>query len=296
MAYFKLKNSGFDKINPFRYKEITSIIIDIFFIYVKIYMNNKKKVSKYMKINRTTKRAIDILELVSQQPKGITLNEIANKLKIPTTSAFDIIHTLKNLNMLDIVDQYSKLYCLGPKAIIIGQQYLKNNDLVNTAKPYMIDLGETLNKTVFLAKEVENKILYINKYEPINALITMANVGTRNYMHGTSLGKAILAFSDNMEKKVEQLELVAMTKNTITDKNKFIEELKKIKEQGYAVDNEELEENMLCIGAPIFDYSKKVIASISVSAIKKVTTDIEYEGKLVRSTADQISRKLGYIK
>ncbi len=249
-----------------------------------------------MKINRTTKRAIDILELVSQEPKSITLNEIANKLNIPTTSAFDIIHTLKYMRMLDVVDEYSKLYCLGPKAVAIGQQYLKNYDVINLAKPYMIDLAEKLHKTVFLAKEIENQILYINKYEPINALITMANIGTRNYLHGTSLGKAILAFSDDIEEKVEKLTLVKITENTITDKTEFIEDLKKIKERGYAVDNEELEENMLCIGAPIFDYSNKVIASISVSAIKKINTNVEYEGTLVRDTADQISLKLGYIK
>jgi len=249
-----------------------------------------------MKINRTTKRAIEILELVSQQPRGMTLNEIANHLEMPTTSAFDIIHTLKHTGMLDIVDDYSKLYCLGPKSVIIGQQYLKNNDLVNIAKPYMIDLAEKLCKTVFLAKEVENQILYINKYEPINALITMANVGTRNYMHGTSLGKAILAFSDDLVNKVEQLELVKITTNTITNKKEFVKELQIIRERGYAIDNEELEENMLCIGAPIFDYNNKVVASISVSAIKKLTTDVTNEGKLVRTTADQISRKLGYAQ
>ncbi len=272
-----------------------SAYIDIFRKYDKIEEENKK-IGVNMKINRTTKRAIEILELVSQQPKGITLNEIAKRLNIPTTSTFDIIHTLKYMGMLDIVDHYSKLYCLGPKAVIIGQQYLKNNDLVKVAKPYMIDLGERLHKTVFLAKEVDNQILYINKYEPINALITMANIGTKNYMHGTSLGKAILAFSDDMEDRVKHLELVQITNNTITDKNEFLEELKRTKERGYALDNQELEENMLCIGAPIFDYTNHVIASISVSAIKKLTTDIEYEGNLVRETADQISEKLGYIK
>jgi len=55
-----------------------------------------------------------------------------------------------------------------------------------------------------------------------------------------------------------------------------------------------IEENMLCIGAPIFDYSGKVVAAISASAIKKVNTDIEFEGNLVKNTAFEISKKLGY--
>ncbi|NLC95723.1 MAG: IclR family transcriptional regulator [Bacilli bacterium] len=246
-----------------------------------------------MKINRTTKRAIAILELVAQQPKGITLNEIAKELKLPTTSAFDIVHTLKQEGMLEL-DPYSKLYTLGPKVLLIGQQYLKNNDLIQIAKPFMIDLAEKLHKTCFLAKEMDNQVLYINKYEPQNALITMAQIGSRTHMHATALGKALLSTYNNLEEKISKLKLVKLTPNTITDKDRLIEELKIIKQRGYSVDNEELEENMLCIGSPIFDHNNNCVAAISVSSIKRGQTDIDYEGKLVRSVALAISRKLGY--
>lgn len=249
-----------------------------------------------MKINRTTKRVVEILELVSQEPRGITLNEIASKLSIPTTSAFDIIHTLRYMGMIDLIDVYSKLYQLGPRSLRIGQQYLKNYDLVNIARPFIIDLAEKLQKTVFIAKESGDKIIYIYKHEPLNVLITMANIGNTNYMHGTSLGKAILAYSENLEDKVDNLDLVKLTENTITEKKAFINELYNIKKRGFSVDNEELEENMLCIGAPIFDHSNKVVAAISISAIKKMSTEIEKEGQIVRETADLISLKLGYIE
>jgi len=246
-----------------------------------------------MKINRTTKRAIDILELVAQQPKGITLNEIAKVLKMPTTSAFDIVHTLKQEGMLEL-DPYSKLYSLGPKSLLIGQQYLKSNDLIQIAKPYMIDLAEKLSKTCFLAKEVDDQVLYINKYEPLNAVITMANIGSRTYMHATALGKALLSTYEKFEEKVSKLKLVKLTPNTITDKDQLIKELNMIKARGYSVDNEEVEENMLCIGAPIYDHNNQCVAAISVSSIKRGQIDIEYEGNLVKSVALAISRKLGY--
>ena len=86
-----------------------------------------------MKINRTTQRTIEILNLIASSQDGLTLNEIAKELNMPKTSAFDILETLVQLNMLYIKEQRLKTYAIGVKAYAIGNMYSKTSLLLNSA-------------------------------------------------------------------------------------------------------------------------------------------------------------------
>lgn len=244
--------------------------------------------------SRSATRTIMILELIAERSKGITLSEISAELNIPVNSVKDIINSLLEIEMIEIIDERSKLYGIGVKAYYIGNAFIRNTNLIDKAKPIIEDLGSMLNKTVFLGKEINGMITYIYKYEPKNLLVATCPIGSRTNLHCTSLGKCILAHDKELWEKILDKPLIKLTKNTITDYEKLYEEIEKVRIKGYAIDNREQAEHLLCIGAPIFDNANKVIAALSISGLYQESTDIEGEAALVMEKAAIISKKMGY--
>lgn len=248
-----------------------------------------------MRINRTTKRTIEMLELISKNPKGMLLNEIVEYMDIPKTSAFDILRTLNELDMVELVDERSKIYTIGVRAFTIGNSYIDNADLIKISKPYLEELGNKMCKTVFLGKESKERVVYLYKYEPPTAIMTTCKIGNQNEMHCTALGKCVLAFSANYKDRINQLELNQRTPFTITDKEELIKNIEQVYKQKYSVDDREFEKHMFCIGAPILNHKRVFEAAISLSGMYEEGKDHSEEFELVKNTAELISRKMGYL-
>ncbi|MDF2698608.1 MAG: IclR family transcriptional regulator [Haloplasmataceae bacterium] len=248
-------------------------------------------------MNRTSERTIEMLEIISKQINGISLKEIVEIMNIPKSSAFDILHTLIKLRVVSEKEGKEKKYVIGVKAFEIGSTFMKDIDLISKAKYELEELSEKLNKTTFIGVLDDEQILYVYKHQASNAKITASNVGSKNDLYNTSLGKAILAHLDKSKQLaiIDRINFITKTQNTIIDKNIFIKELEKVRKLGYAVDNRELENHMLCFGAPVFDYTGNVIASISVSGLYDDETNFELNGEMIKETAAKISAKLGKL-
>lgn len=247
-----------------------------------------------MKKSRAATRTIDILELISSESKGLSLSEISVALDIPVTSVSDIVKALLDKEMLDVIDERSKLYGIGVKAYYIGNAYLNNTSLIDKSKDIIEALGKKMNKTVFLGKEVNKKITYIYKYEPKDSLIATCAIGSRTNLHNTSLGKCILANDAELLESLHDMNFIKKTPFSITNFELLKEEIEKVKKQGYALDNREQNDHLLCIGAPVYDHNNQVVAAVSISGLYKEETDIEAEAEIVKQSALTISRKLGY--
>ncbi|GKX29411.1 IclR family transcriptional regulator [Vallitalea longa] len=245
--------------------------------------------------SRAATRTINILELVASKSKGITLSEIATQLDIPVTSVNDILKALLDQEMIEIIDERSKVYGIGIKAFYIGNAFIQNTTLIDKAKSVVEDLGNILNKTVFLGKEVHHKITYIYKYEPKNLLIATCPIGSRTSLHCTALGKCILAHNDELLESISKTPLLRKTKYTITDYNELYKEIQNVKIKGYAVDDREQNEYLLCIGAPIFDSNNSVIAALSISGLYNDNTNVQQEAEILMEKAAIISTKMGYV-
>lgn len=250
-----------------------------------------------MKINRTAMRTIEILDIISKHRKGLTLKEIMRMMDIPQTSAFDILQTLLKMNVIEEKNEEFKRYSIGIKAYEIGMAYSNYTDIIHIAEPYLEELGEKLGKTTFLGILDNSQISYIFKYEPSNTIITTAKIGSRNELYCTSLGKVLLAFSEDEIAKslMDQMEYVPKTNNTITSKEDLHKEINKIRQNGYAIDDRELEEHIFCIGAPIFDSKNNVIAAISATGLYKKDMNLDYEVRLILHIATLISQRLGNV-
>lgn len=248
-----------------------------------------------MKINRTVERSIKILELLSKEKKGLSIKQIVDKMQIPKTSAYDILETLAYYGMLDKSFDENKLYRIGLKSYQVGNSYTQEKEIFNIIRKPLQDLADKVNKTVFYAIEKSGKIVYMSKYEPEKAIITTAGVGSTNPMYCTSLGKAMLAFY-NKDKQNEIIKMQSFEKKTpfSLSEEELKSEIEIIKNRGYSIDNREVEEHMLCIGAPIYNYSKEVVGAISISGLYQENNNLDRESKELMKISFEISKKLGF--
>lgn len=251
-----------------------------------------------MKLNRTTQRTVEILKLVSKNPEGITLDEICEKLKLPKTSAYDIVTTLAEMGMVNVDRGARQRYTIGLTAYRIGVNYTNNLDFISIIEPELRSFAKQLGKTVFFGVRSDHEVVYICKSEPENPIITTATVGSKNPIYCTSLGKAILAYTDEETTKqvAGRIRFHKKTDNTITDKESLTAELDKVRRQGYALDARELEDHMECVGAPVFGADGNVLGAISASSLYKPTEDYERLGHQVAEKAMELSKLLGYLK
>ncbi|MCI8658959.1 MAG: IclR family transcriptional regulator [Lachnospiraceae bacterium] len=250
-----------------------------------------------MKLNRTTQRTVEILKLVSKNPEGTTLDEICEKLLLPKTSAYDIVTTLAEMGMVNVDKGVRQRYTIGLTAYRIGVNYTNNLDFISKIEPELRSFAKKLGKTVFFGVRSDHEVVYICKSEPENPIITTATVGSKNPIYCTSLGKAILAYSDEETRRQVggRIRFRKKTENTIADKESLEAELDKVRRQGYALDARELEDHMECVGAPVFGADGNVLGAISASSLYKPTEDYELLGEMVAEKAMELSKLLGYL-
>ena len=250
-----------------------------------------------MKLNRTTQRTVEILKLISRNPDGITLDEICARLDLPKTSAYDIITTLVEMGMANVEKGQKQTYTIGLTAYRIGINYTNNMDFLEVLEPELKAFSRTVGKTVFFGVRSDHEVVYICKFEPENPIITTDTVGTKNPMYCTSLGKAILAYTDEdtRQQVMNRITFRRKTDNTIMTRKALEAELVKVRDQGYALDAREMEDHMECVGAPVFGSDNSVVGAISVSSLYKPGEDYDALGRMVCQKAEEVSRLLGFL-
>lgn len=247
--------------------------------------------------NSSVDRALQLLEAIAINKGGITLAELAKELQLPKSTAHRLLETLKSRNYIEF-EPGSEKYSIGLKAVEVGVSGLTNLGVVDVAVHYLWDLALTTGETSFLGVFNEGEIVYLYKTEGTQSIRTTAQLGSRKPVHCTALGKAILS-SYSLEEVDRILETKGMerfTEHTITDRQKFHEELSKTRIQGYAVDDEEIEVGLTCLAVPVFNYTGRVIGAISIAGptLRMVQNRGAFTEKLME-TALQISRRLGYV-
>jgi DNA-binding IclR family transcriptional regulator len=244
----------------------------------------------------TVAKAINIVEiLASRADLGITLAELSSLIKMPKSSTHRYLGTLQELGLAERKD--GDRYCLGAKVIEIAGSFLAKSDLRNESQVVMNELAKKTGETIHLAVPSAKEIVYIAKIESPHALGMSSHIGSRLPMYCTSLGKAILAFSDSdLLEAVLSDDLKARTSHTKTSPPALRADLATIRAQGFALDDEENEPGIRCVGAPVLDYSGKAFAAISISGpCERITLERAMElGPLVWESTRRVSKRWGY--
>jgi len=248
---------------------------------------------------QSIERAFEIIETLAVEPKGLSITELSKRLALHKSTVHRILRTLLSRGYVE-KDSESMRYKLGVKFVEISSLYLNSIELKTEAHPYLRELVNILGTTVHLAILDKGEVVYIDKVEQVNSIRLYSSIGKRVPAYCTALGKILLTkFSDDdILKILNEIGLKRFTQNTITDPKKVLEEIQQARKFGWAVDNEEFQDGIRCISAPIYDYRGELIAAISASAPKHIfTPDRDQEvAKKVVETAKKVSYRLGYVE
>jgi IclR family KDG regulon transcriptional repressor len=242
-------------------------------------------------------RALAILDVLSGEGPGLSLGEISDKLDLHKSTAHRLTMVLERHKLIER-NSVSGRYRLGLKLFELGSRAISQLDLRERARPVLDQLVLETGETVHLGILDDTEILYLDKVEPTRSVRMASSVGRRNPAYCTAMGKAILAYSTDaqVEAIVRKHGLKAMTSNTITSFLDLKVELKSIRERGYSVDNEEIEEGVRCVGCVVRNFSGVPVAAISVSgpAFRVTREKVKGLSQPVISAAGILSGELGF--
>jgi DNA-binding IclR family transcriptional regulator len=245
---------------------------------------------------QTIQRVSTIFDVMAQSAQGISLKELSAKVGLPKGTTHRLLSSLAYFGYVRQVSE-NKI-----KLVELGNRLLDQLDLRGQARPFLIRLCKRIRETVHLVVLDQNEALYVDKVESDEkpgGLQMVSRVGSRMPVHSSSVGKVFLAqLSDQeLDRLIKKKGLKKRTKNTITDTEKLKHHLKVIRQKGFAVDDEENEKGIRCVGAPIFNRQGQVIAAISISGptvrITKKIIQQTLKNEVIR-TASDVSREFGY--
>ncbi|HOV80393.1 MAG TPA: IclR family transcriptional regulator [Bacillota bacterium] len=238
----------------------------------------------------TARRTGEILLLFLENEK-LTLSDIARMIGISKTSAYRMVTTLADMNFLKRDD--AKRYHLGYSILSLSRMVEQNIRIV--AAPIMKELAAETGESVYLS--ISNNCRYYYFIEGVESgqpLKWAVNVGEPNSLLAGSAGKAHVAFREKSEAEeiVKKAKLVQFTKNTIVDKNKLIEELAKIRTQGYSFSWGERYEEAVGISCPVWDFASKrntrAILSIFVPKFRYSAECLSLYSELLKKASKKI--------
>lgn len=242
-------------------------------------------------------RALVILEYLGTQTKEVGVRELGQAIGLSKSSVHRILQTLRARGFVKWNPDNAR-YSLGMRAFEVGCGILRSMEAHAVAKPLLEQLVANVGETAFLGVLDDAELVFIDKIDGRRSVRMYADIGSRRPLHATAIGKALLAHLDRAEadRIIAAKPLSRHTKNTITDPEALRQELEKIRRQGYAEDNEEMEDGLYCVGAALFSYSGKPVAAISVSVPKIGQQPLQKDRliKAVQQAAQEISAKLGY--
>jgi DNA-binding IclR family transcriptional regulator len=257
-------------------------------------MVQKPDGSKYHVPN--LERALTILEHMAGLSQGISMAELAKCLGYPNNSVFRIVSTLENKGYLRR-DSASKEYTLSQKLLSLGYQAFGESSLIERSFDVMRHLRDVSKETVLLGSLLEAEGVVLEQVISPQPIKFTVSPGTRFNLHTAAPAKAMLAYMSDEERDhhLKDYHFAAYTPHTISTRTAYLEELNKVRQLGYAVDDEEEIEGVLCIGAPIMDFKGLPQAAIWITGPKyrMIKRSMDEFGRLVQEQATRISRRLG---
>jgi len=250
--------------------------------------------------NRSLERALKILCAFRRDNQALTLSELSKILGLSKATILRLCSTLLKYNFLGYNAQ-TKQYSLGLKLFELGGIVYSSFSIRRVASRYLNKLQSNLGKTVFLGILQDSQLIYIDKKEDLQKPIRFSSdIGTYRPPHFGMLGNTLMAYLDDKEvdKIITKNPLKPFTKRSIKSIEAFKERLQRIRKQGFYVDKEEALDGVTGIGAPIRDFTGKVVAAMGVGFISS-SEDSKGLRKIIKEvvrTSQTISYELGYLK
>ncbi|OHB31444.1 MAG: IclR family transcriptional regulator [Desulfuromonadaceae bacterium GWC2_58_13] len=258
----------------------------------------KKEKSEY--IIQAVSHALDLLEQFHGEVDELGVTELSKRLKLHKNNVFRLLATLESRGYIE-QNKATENYRLGLKSLELGQTFIKQMGLLRQAKPILERLVGDCNETSYVAIFKEGHVVYLDVVETDLTVRVVSRVGSRLPAHCTASGKVHLAHMTEEEilNLLPTKELKKFTSTTIIDRDALMKELAVVAEQGYAIDNEEMDLGVRCVAAPIRDYTRRIVGAVSISGPSMRFSDERIEKELVplvMQAGDDLSTRLGFHK
>lgn len=246
---------------------------------------------------QSVERAIAILRSFSREKPERGVSELSRELGVHKSTVFRLLATLERHGLV-ARNPETERYRLGLELLVLAAQVVEHMDLREIARPHLRDLSERCQETVNLAILHEGQVMDIEQFAPpVRSVKNIGWVGRRMPPHCTAAGKVLLAHlpKDRLERFL-QSRLERLTPRTITDPERLREELERVRAQGYAIAEEELEDGLNALAAPIYDHTGAVNAAVSLAgpAFRVPPAMFPHLAGLLLDTCARISAELGY--
>lgn len=241
-------------------------------------------------------RGLNILEILSEKGE-MSITDLAELLEVDKSTVSRLVETLRCHDMVQLNKQ-TKKYRLGLRILHLGTAMEKNLNIIEIARPIIRSVSEKLEQSVHLCA-YNNTMAYVIDQVVHNSMYSLsATIGMIEPMHASSVGKCIIAYrrEDIVAQMLENYDYAKYTEHTITDKERLMTELEKIKAQGYAIDDEEVAVGVRCVAVPIFSSRNQVRYSIGISGPVGLMNEEKMQLYISRlqAAARKISKELGH--
>lgn len=210
-------------------------------------------------------RGLAVVQAFSDSRKPQTIAQISQKTGIPRAAVRRCLYTLQQLGY---VEAELNNFSLRPKVLTLGYSYLSSTPLTVSSQPYLNAISRELGESCSLAVLDDGEVLYVARSAASRVMSVALNTGSRLPAYCTSLGRVMLAHlaPRELDAYFEKARLKAMTDKTVTSQKRLREILVQVRQDGYAINDEELELGLRSIAVPVRGASGQVLAALNVGA------------------------------
>ena len=247
----------------------------------------------------TLDKGLTILETIAEAnaPEGLTLTEFGQLLGMHRTTLFRFLVTFRARGYLER-DPRTERYHLGAQVLTLASNWLANLDIRDSARLFLLRVCEESGGLVHLTVLEGSDVVTIDRIQGKHPFSVQTGINNRRPAYRSASGKAIFAHLPEAEvTHVLASGMVAVTSGTITTPEAMAHDLEQTRARGYAIDLEENFTGVCCVAAPVFDYTGRVAASISIAApCQRAGPDrLDFLGGVARDAAAALSRQLGRV-
>lgn len=211
-------------------------------------------------------RAVALLDLLGESEGPLGLADVCERMALHKSTAHRALMVLERCGLIERTPE--NRFRLGLKLYELGSRAVEQIDLRARVHPWFRRLSAQVGETVHLGVLQKTSVVYLDKVEPSNRRVWLSSrIGASNPVYCTAMGKAMLAFLPE-EAAVEiigKIRFTRLTHRTLMTPEALKRSLDRVRRRGYAIDDEEAEEGVRCIGAPIMNEAGHPMAAVSIS-------------------------------
>ncbi len=240
----------------------------------------------------TVGKALQVLDMVAAWGRPVRFSDLLDRSPYPKATLYRLLQTLTQQRMLRF-DPERQTYAPGLRLVRLAHTAWLQTSLGQVARPHLDALSDKIGETVHLAQLDGGQVLYIDKRNASRPVQMFSEAGKVGPAYCTGVGKAMLAHlqTDEAEQQMQQQSFYRHTPHTITDIDALRDELRVVREQGFAFDREEHEPGIICIAVPILTRAGQVLGGLSVTSTTANSSlkDLEKLLPVMRPAAERIA-------